>query len=217
MDWWANIVATLSFLLASSAFIWAVKTFGKAKPRLEVELSVSQPSTIGEALGVVGPTMLEIFRATASEDAQQAFDKLGTDVIPYLRKAVPEWVEGSPLLSKVLPSLATMFSSSPLLDVAIRNQGVTDVSVVAVEIGSGMAWGNVEGRAIFGRATDAFPVVVRAGSDIEVSFPIEKVEVALAGLKLEWRNALIRVRTTTKRVFIAQLGGVDLPAKEVAT
>lgn len=215
MEWWANIVATLSLLLAVSAFIWAIKTFGRAKPRLEIELSVIEPTSLTDALGAAGPVVMELIRA-AAPDAPEAIEKFRTDAIPYLRKALPEWVAGSPLLSRVLPSLATMLADSRSLEVTIRNQGVNDISVVAIEVGSGKRWGEVEGRAIFGRMTDVLPVSVRAGADLDIWFPIEKVEACLSALGLHRRASLVRVRTIPKASFTAQLGTVNFAAKEVA-
>ena len=214
MDWWSNIVATLSLLLAVSAFIWAIKTFGRAKPRLEVELSVIEPTSLTDALGAAGPVVMEFLRAVAP-DAPDAIEKFRSEAVPYLRKALPEWVAGSPLLSKVLPSLATMLAESRSLEITIRNQGVNDISVVSIEVGSGTKWGEVEGRAIFGRMTDVLPVSVRAGADLDVWFPIEKIQACLSALGLDQRTSLVRVRTTPKSTFTAQLSSVSFASKEV--
>lgn len=214
MDWWANIVATLSLLLAIGAFIWAILTFGKSKPRLTVELEVFEPKPISYALGSLGPVLKGVLQAQKPE-AVESIRKFQTENLPALREALPALVETSPLLKKFWPSIATWFSDSAVLAITVRNDGVADTSIRAVEVGGGSQWYEVEERTIYGRfkLTDAWPASVGAGDDLEVWFPTDKVEEALGKMKLSWNDAQVRVRTTSRRAFFAKLASVTVPVR----
>jgi len=209
MDWWSNIVATLSLLLAISAFIWAIRTFGKSKTWLEVEVSIREPVSMKRAFGAAGPFVIDVINSL-SPDAPQMVEQFTTQVIPALRKTVPTLIEDSPLLSKLWPSFAHMLVETSSLAVEIRNQGSADVSVLAVEIGRGKHWIAIEDREVLGRMTDLLPAPLKSASDLGVWFPIEKVNAAIAHLGLAQADVQIRVRTTPKAVFTKTLAGLDL-------
>lgn len=217
MDWWSNIVGTLSLLLAVAAFIWAIRTFGKSKPWLDVELSVREPVSLTKAFGSAGPFLVDLIKSL-SPGGPEMVEQFSTEVIPALRKGAPALIEGSPLLSKVWPSFAHMLVDTWSLAVAIRNQGAADVAVLAVEIGNGKRWIEIEDREVLGRMTDLLPAPLKSASDLEVWFPIAKVNTALSELGVAQTEALVRVRTTPKAVFTKSLAGLDFSVipKEVA-
>ncbi|MEJ1229869.1 MAG: hypothetical protein WDM88_03230 [Galbitalea sp.] len=212
MDWWANIVGTLSLLLAISAFIWAIRTFGKSKPWLDLELSVREPVSPMKAFGSAGPFLVDLIKSL-SPNGPEMIEQLSTEVIPALRKGAPAVIEGSPLLSKVWPSFAHMLVDTWSLAVAIRNQGANEVAVLAVEIGNGKRWIEIEDREVLGRMTDLLPAPLKSASDLAVWFPIEKVNAALDELGIAQVEAQVRVRTTPKATFAKSLAGLGFSAK----
>lgn len=212
MDWWANIIATLSFILAIIAFWWAIRTFGKTKTHLAIELEVIPPISFERIFGALGPLIKQIIEIK-SPDAIKAFYKFGEESFPTLRDELPKLVADSPILQAFWPSVVTWFSKSPLLVVTIRNEGVSDSSVSIVEIGEGSNWVEPEGRAIYFKFTDALPVNVLAGGDVEIWFPVDKIKTALDSLKLDWEDAQIRVSTSNKSKFFTKLSNVTEPGE----
>ena len=212
MDWWANIVATLSLILAVAAFWWAIVTFGKTKTHLAVELEVIPPISFERMFGALGPIIKRIIESK-SPDVVTAFTKFREESFPTLRDELPKLVADSPVLQAFWPSVVTWFSRSPLLVVTIRNEGVSDSSVSIVEIGSGSNWAEPEGRAIYFKFTDTLPVTVVAGGDIEIWFPIDKIKTKLDSLKLEWEDAQIRISTSNKSKFFAKLSNTTKPGE----
>lgn len=207
MDLWANIVATLSLLIAIAAFWWAIKTFGKTKTHLVVELEIIPPISFERVFGALGPIVKRIIESK-SPDVIKAFEKFREESYPALRDELPKLIADSPILQTFWPSIATWFSKSSLLVITIRNEGISDSSVSVVEIGCGSSWVEPEGRAIYFKFTDAMPVSVVAGGDVEIWFPIDKIKIALESLKLEWKDAQIRVSTSNKSKFFAKLSNV---------
>lgn len=204
MDWWANIVATLSLLLAITAFCWAIKTFGKTKTHLAVEAEIIPSISLGRILGALGPVLKGIIESK-SPDAIPAFEKFRKENLPVIRELLPTLVAESPILQRIWPSVATWFSKSPILSVTIRNDGISDASILVVEVGNDTKWTEPEGRAVYPKLTDSMPVTVAAGGDIDIWFPIDKVQLALDGLNMKWVDAKVRVIATNKSKFFAKL------------
>ncbi len=212
MDWWANIVATLSLILAIAAFWWAINTFGKTKTHLAIELKVIPPISFKHILGALGPVIKQIIEIK-SPDAVKAFYKFREESFPTLRDELPKLVADSPVLQDFWPSIVTWFSKSSLLVVAIRNEGISDSSISIIEIGNGSSWSELEGGAVYFKFTDALPAAVVAGGDVEIWFPIDKIKIALDSLNIEWKDAQIRVSTSNKSKFFAKLSNITEPGK----
>ncbi len=212
MNWWANVVGTLSLVLAVAAFIAAIRTFGKSKSWLDVELPVREPFLLKKAFGPAELFLVERMKST-SPDGPKMIEQFSTVVIPALRKGLPASIERSPLMRNVWPLFTHMLVDTWSLAVAIRNNGATDVTVLAVEIGNGMRRVETEDREVLGRMTDLLPTPVKLAPDFEVWFPIEKVNAALAGLGITQGEARVRVRTTLKARFTKSLAGLEFSEK----
>lgn len=210
MDWWANIIQTLSLLLALAAFAWAYISFGRSRARVELEVTVFRPRPLDESLGQLIPVAKMVLGSSAPGLYESLRAKWPT-IHPLLVHWVPQVVAGSPFLMRVWPSAALMFNESPHLSVTIHNSGVSAFSVRRIELGTGRTWREVAPHMVLQRLTDTLPATVGAGKSLEVWFAGDVLLRELAGARVDLRRIRVRVSTSSRGVAKSDYIEVSLP------